>query len=731
MSALLNKIAQRAYERLKVDEEAVVIAEDNYKFARHIQDIYKVLQSESFYTFGVKKLCFACEVAKSDPMIVSLLEQCINSSRIFLYEEMLRKQLQYTPSVDGFLEIAQKAFYSLESDVILTKEQKDLYDLFMKKRRLVVSAPTSFGKSRIVREIISHCSYECVTVVVPTNALLNETYQAFKDDVGLSEYSLVFSTHTEPPEGKSIYIFTPEKFDLYTDEYGIEFDFFVFDEVYKVGNYDGRSSVFSSCLYKAYKRKCDYYLIGPYFKSFSKLYLERTSGHFERFQTDIVQKEIINYCDGDAPSYRTISLPSRASKDGRLKQVIQKITGPTIVYAGRKDTAETRAKLIHELKISSSRRASESVCELIDYIKQTISTEWRLIEFLRTGVAFHHAGIPKYIQSEIVDLFNAGDLDVIVCTPTLTEGVNTTAKNVIFFDTTKADQDLTGFEIKNVVGRSGRFGQHFVGRAIFLESHAEQNDIEEISFPIFDSDNLRAEDNIQISLDDLNAAGQTQREKIINLARSLNIPLEVLKRNKYVSFDNQIRLIVYLRDNPSIRHSLLGTHNPPRKEQVDLIIHLAHDFLYSDSDKRQSWTAGNISRFVKYHIYYNPSIKQLIQEHGAVKEDTKIRNVLDLVYTYFEYSLPKYITALETIFNFVYLEKVSFSLFVTRLQYGSTEPQDILLADAGVPRSIIAQLSKSLEGATTVESIKDRIKRDPGILSRLSGIEVRMMKKRI
>lgn len=64
------------------------------------------------------------------------------------------------------------------------------------------------------------------------------------------------------------------------------------------------------------------------------------------------------------------------------------------------------------------------------------------------GVAFHHSGIPKYIQTEIVELFNSGVINTIVCTPTLTEGVNTTAKNVVFYDTTKADIDLTGFEVK-------------------------------------------------------------------------------------------------------------------------------------------------------------------------------------------------------------------------------------------------------------------------------------------
>ncbi|MNZ90769.1 hypothetical protein D3C78_1097400 [compost metagenome] len=242
---------------------------------------------------------------------------------------------------------------------------------------------------------------------------------------------------------------------------------------------------------------------------------------------------------------------------------------------------------------------------------------------------------------------------------------------------------------------------------------------------------MRDEDNLQISFDDLNESGRVQRDNINRIVESLGIPVEVLKKNKYVPFENQIKLIQYLRDNPYIRLELVGAHNPPNKFQVDLIIRLVHDFLYSDSDRRDSWSTGNISRFVKYHIYYNPSIKQMIQEHHAVKEDTRIRNVLDLIYTYFEYSLPKYITALENLFNFVYSEKVSFSLFVTMLQYGSTEPQDILLADAGLPRSIISQISKSLEGASTIDSIKERIRRNPSILGKLSGIEVRMIKKRL
>ena len=163
---------------------------------------------------------------------------------------------------------------------------------------------------------------------------------------------------------------------------------------------------------------------------------------------------------------------------------------------------------------------------------------------------------------------------------------------------------------------------------------------------------------------------------------------------------------------------------------MDLIVDLVHDVLFSDSDKKTGWSTGNIARFVKYYIYYNPSIKQMIKEHSAVKEDTRIRNVLDLVYTYFEYALPKYIKALENLYNFVYGERASFSLFITRLQYGSTEPQDILLADAGVPRSIISALSESLAGVKDIEEIRRRIK-SGGALEKLSNIEKRMLSRRL
>ena len=93
--------------------------------------------------------------------------------------------------------------------------------------------------------------------------------------------------------------------------------------------------------------------------------------------------------------------------------------------------------------------------------------------------------------------------------------------------------------------------------------------------------------------------------------------------------------------------------------------------------------------------------------------------------------LPKYIIALENLYNYFYNENISLSLMVTRLQYGSSELQDILLADAGLPKSVIHHLSVKLKGIKSIEDIKHRIDSNPSILMGLSNIEIKMLSKRI
>src|SRR6185312_8571095 len=128
--------------------------------------------------------------------------------------------------------------------------------------------------------------------------------------------------------------------------------------------------------------------------------------------------------------------------------------------------------------------------ELIDYISENISENWSLVECLKAGIAFHHGSLPKYIQTEIIDLFNSGELDAIVCTSTIIEGVNTTAKNVIIYDQYKGPDELTGFDVKNIKGRAGRFLSHFIGNIYSLVPLKEDENKGIIEFGFYDNEEL-------------------------------------------------------------------------------------------------------------------------------------------------------------------------------------------------------------------------------------------------
>lgn len=74
--------------------------------------------------------------------------------------------------------------------------------------------------------------------------------------------------------------------------------------------------------------------------------------------------------------------------------------------------------------------------------------EWSLIKVLKNGFGMHHGKLPKYIQQEILEQFNAGTFNVLFCTSTIVEGVNTDAQNMIILNASKGRRKSTPFDIK-------------------------------------------------------------------------------------------------------------------------------------------------------------------------------------------------------------------------------------------------------------------------------------------
>ncbi|HAN6463796.1 TPA: helicase, partial [Escherichia coli] len=72
-------------------------------------------------------------------------------------------------------------------------EQKYLLDLINSNKNVIASAPTSFGKSLLIEEIVASMKYKNILIIQPTLALLDETRK--KLSRYLDKYKLIIRTN--------------------------------------------------------------------------------------------------------------------------------------------------------------------------------------------------------------------------------------------------------------------------------------------------------------------------------------------------------------------------------------------------------------------------------------------------------------------------------------------------------------------------------------------------------
>lgn len=94
-----------------------------------------------------------------------------------------------------------------------------------------------------------------------------------------------------------------------------------------------------------------------------------------------------------------------------------------------------------------------------------------IVECLKLGVAVHHGALPTPFRKEMEKLLREGVLKVTVSSPTLAQGLNLSATAVIIYSLTRNRNTIDASEFKNVIGRAGR---------AFVDTHGL------VLYPIFD-----------------------------------------------------------------------------------------------------------------------------------------------------------------------------------------------------------------------------------------------------
>lgn len=647
-----------------------------------IKELINVFHEEG-YSPNVQKVIFA--LLEKKEYFVNYIE-IINS---FLREIGLFPYIEETKITNFKDRIALNAFIAPQinyNKTIFHYPQAKVFYTLMEGKSVILSAPTSFGKSLIIDAIIATKKFKNIVIIVPTIALIDETRKR------LSRFNKDYKIITHKSQVKyktNIYILTQER--VVMDNFIDEVDFFIIDEFYKLSpkltnEFDSRCDILNIAFYKLYK-KCKYfYLLGPNIDSIAKGVANSISYVFMKESFPTVGTYI--HRDERKPTPKNIF-------DIYIQSRLQ-----TLVYCNSPYSAMEMANKIIEYK--NDIKENRIISALCHWIASTYHPDWSIIACLKHGIGVHHGRLPRALSQFIIELFNKNYLDILVCTSTIIEGVNTSAKNVILYENKVGSNDLDFFTFNNIAGRAGRMFKHFTGN-VYIFSDIPKKHGDDIDIPVVSQqDGTSLNILLNLDSDDLN---ETSKNKLDNFYDENSIISNyTLSRSPYLNPDAQILFAKDLYKNATYWNDYLNWTIRPTYNQLKFICDIMFNYFNA---KNLAYRCISSSKQLAYKINMlkkKYSIKEIIlKDIKSAKNNNINTNVDNLIMAHLHFirmwatnHFPRLLMTIsyiqEEVFNNLSLPFGNFSHFALEVESLFYDPALISLEEYGIPMEISLKL---------------------------------------
>lgn len=626
---------------------------------------------------------------KFDSNLDEILADLLETIGFYPYLEKEKLELRSTASI-----IRKEYHHSDNINKYLHEDQKFLLSLISSDKNVIVSAPTSFGKSLLIEEFIASKKFKNIIIIQPTLALLDETRKKLQkyDEY----YKLIVRTSQEVSITKgNIFLFTAERVNEYKEFNNI--DFIVVDEFYKLSSNrdDERADSLNNALYyilRKYKPK--FYLLGPNIDGISDGFEDKYNAIFYKTETSLVDVKTIDVYSDHKKKF---------DKPRKFKEYKQRVLfdllfansdQQTIVYCSSPSKVRKLSRdfliYLQEKNIESS----NNDLDIIEWIEKNISPQWSLIPLL----------------------------SYLFCTTTIIEGVNTSAKNIIFFDNKKGRNiPIDYFDYSNIKGRAGRLMVHYTG-VIYNFNPIPTNEKVIIDIPFHEQNPISPE--VLINLEELEIIDKESDDyKII---RMLTQEERRVIQSNGVNIFGQKDIIEQLREDvSSSRYALVVWDGFPTYEQLKYIFTLAKMYLLKPTESFRPMTIEkltyitlnysinkNLNELIKSQIKFNVEENKM-SEKDALEE--AIRECFQILKHWFQYKIPKWLSVMNSLQEFVCEEKKlragNYSYFANLIESDFIREDLSILSEYGVPSSAIRKLEGMISQGKDADSVLSIIKR--------------------
>lgn len=583
---------------------------------------------------------------------------------------------------------------ALGDGLVFHTAQSAVYEHLMAGRNVILSAPTSFGKSRVVDAYLDAGPITNAAIVVPTIALMDETRRRLARLGGPGGYKVI--THaSQALAPRNLFVMTQERLLEYGELPPLEF--FVIDEFYKLDptHSDARSNPLNIAFDRLRRpavgaggRPAQFYLLGPNISSVEiadDLSLEATFVQSD-YNTVITDVERVHAEKGQVA--------------GELVDVCQRLGPGTIVFCrSPRRTREVAGWLLDSalLPLTCTDGSAVDLDNAADWMGDAYHPDWTVARALRAGIGIHHGKLPRAVGHHLVRLFNEERLPILLVTSTLIEGVNTSAKNMVVLDHVIARKKYDYFTFANIRGRSGRMSKHFVGKVVVFNPEPQRADLN-VEIPITtQSDKATPEILIQLPDDELTPRSKQRLGPYLNHP---SVSADTLRANEGVSLDAQVQVASRLAAEPRRWQRALDWRGLPDTGQVREVSRLLESLVPTSGAVRSMEQLGariNRMRYTRGDL--RALVDDQVAERGVTVDDA-MDDHLEFVRNYAQFAIPTGLVAAHRLARDVLGDAARIAdpaAFAGELENLFQPSYTAVLEEYGMPTPLTRRLSRALD----------------------------------
>ncbi|MEO3677421.1 DEAD/DEAH box helicase [Rheinheimera sp. FR7-31] len=685
---------------LVYEEAKSSLRDECFSCFNYLHAINKLLSNPVSRDLGRDLIVRALDVPERFVSHSTILKNMVRKSGLFPY--LVKEFSDLTPEELRVLDVYRTPF---SENFVFHSMQFQIFDLLKAGKNVVLSAPTSMGKSAIVDSLLGLGTLHRLVLVVPTVALADETRRRLHERFG-DRYQIIHHSSQICHSDKVVYVLTQERVNERNDI--VDIDLFVIDEFYKlafrqfkngeVDHQDERVVELNIALSKLLKVSKQFYLTGPFVKGIHGL--ERLGYSHTFVSTDF------NTVALDVETFN-IKPTDDVAKKNALAAIAHRCVGATIIYCKSPTVAGQVARELIKLGHGTSFKNPH-----IEWISNEFDVDWDYTVALKNGIGLHFGALPRALQQYTIDQFNTGKLRFLLCTSTIIEGVNTVAKNVVIYDNRDGIRSIDKFTHGNIKGRAGRMGVHFVGKIFCLEAIPEDKLNQEIDIPLGIQDigtplNLLA--NVQP--DHLSEFSQ---DRFNNVFGDDRISINLVKRHSYFRVEQleELQSILEMMDDKEFA-SLVFHWTPATnfmKTFANIIARLVpHTFRRNGVPIKPTdvivaklvayYNAASYSEYIKDQIDH---ARQRISEGEKNTLSFYLNNDLKIITNTFGYTLPKVLSLMEDVVKHNALKrgfsnKIDYTHVKLMFESHHLPPGVNSLEEMGIPIQTLHRLVELLE----------------------------------